>query len=53
MSPKVYRYLLEDGCLLMDCRNGEELEKDGAVAGALHAPCRMSDDPHEVHFWSP
>ena len=32
----------------IDCRNADELEANGSLAGALHLPCRMSDKPMQI-----
>lgn len=39
--------LLEQNPVLIDCRNVDELQK-GSIEGAMHLPCRMSDDPAAV-----
>eukprot|EP00629_Pelagomonadales_sp_RCC1024_P018563 CAMPEP_0119260326 /NCGR_PEP_ID=MMETSP1329-20130426/764_1 /TAXON_ID=114041 /ORGANISM="Genus nov. species nov., Strain RCC1024" /LENGTH=132 /DNA_ID=CAMNT_0007259749 /DNA_START=212 /DNA_END=610 /DNA_ORIENTATION=+ len=31
--------------VLLDVRNADELEEEGAIDGALHIPCRMASDP--------
>ena len=35
------------GVFLVDCRNGDEVVCKGRIAGALHWPCKMADDPTE------
>ena len=32
----------------VDVRNADELEERGAIAGAVHAPCRLADDPDKA-----
>ncbi len=43
----------EDGALLVDIRDVRELERDGVIPGALHAPRGMLEfwiDPESVYF---
>ena len=35
------------GVFLVDCRNDDEVVSKGRIAGALHWPCKMADDPTE------
>ncbi len=43
----------EDGALLVDVRDPRELEREGAIPGAFHAPRGMLEfwvDPESVYF---
>ncbi|MEM7254363.1 MAG: rhodanese-like domain-containing protein [Pseudomonadota bacterium] len=46
----------EEGALLVDVRDPRELEREGAIPGAFHAPRGMLEfwfDPESVYFKEP